>query len=141
MSKPIAGKISSLEVSTDGTQWVKVRGRTDMTLNLTKGAIDASHMDEEGWSNYLDGRREWSIDGTLRYIEDDPGQTIIVDNYFADAEEIHVRFRMAQGVGKKEWTGKAVATDVSVTAADEAPSDMTLALQGNGPLTPAEQTE
>lgn len=140
MAKPIPGKISSLEVSKDGTQWSKVGGRTDLTLNLTKGAIDASHMDEDGWSNYLPGRRDWSIDGTVRYMEDDEGQKIIIDNYFADEEEIHVRFRLEQGDGKFEFIGKAFATDVSAAPADESPTDMTISLQGNGALEKTQQS-
>lgn len=137
---PIKGSVSSLEVSTDGTVWTPVLGRVDMTLTLTRGTIDASHMDGDGWSNYLAGRRDWSIDGTVRYDEEDEGQKALIDNYFDETDgEIHVRFRLETGAGKREYVGRGFVTDVSPAPADEAPTDMTFTIQGNGPLQRATQ--
>lgn len=143
MAGEIKGSVSSLEVSTDGgTTWEKVLGRVDMNLSLTKGSVDASHMDGDGWSNYLPGRRDWSVDGTVRYIEEDEGQKALIDNYFDESDgELDIRFRLNQGVGKVEFTGKAFTADVSPSPADEAPTDMSFTLQGNGPLTKEDQAE
>lgn len=141
---PIAGKLSRLEVSTDtGTTWLKVGGRVDMGLNLNKGEIDASHMDGEDWSNFLQGRKDATIDFSLRYIEDDEGQAALIDHFFASSgieEEIDVRFRLQEKTGAREFTGKGFVTSLSIPAADEAPTDMTGSIRINGPITKAEQT-
>lgn len=143
MATPIPGKLSSLEVSDDGgTTWTPVLGRVDMTLNLEKGEIDASHMDSKDWSDFLHGRKSASIDFSLRYIEDDAGQGLLIDNYFASqlAETLlDVRFRLRTGSGDREFTAKGFVTSLTITAADEAPSDMNGTLRISGAVTPADQ--
>lgn len=142
---PIPGKISSLAVSTDGgTTFTPVLGRVDMTLNVNRGEIDASHMDGGSWANYVMGRRDWTIDGTLRYIEEDEGQAALIDQAFADEAseaEIDVQFRLQEGDGLNEFTGKAFVTALSPAPSDEAPTDMSFTLRGNGPLAKSAQAD
>lgn len=140
MGTPIAGKVSSLEVSTNGgSTWTLVTGRVDMTLNLNKGEIEASHMDGGDWSNYLAGRKDATVDFTLRYMEDDPGQVILIDNYFGSGTEIDVRFRLQTGTGKNQFSGKGIVTSLSPAPGDEAPTDMSGTIRINGALTKAAQ--
>lgn len=135
----VAGKLSSLEVSKDGNAFVPVFGRTDMSLSLSRGDIDASHMDDDGWAEYLPGRRDWTISGTLRYVEEDEGQKILVDNYFstfAEGEFITVRFTLKPN-GRK-FEGRAYVNQLEPAPADESPTDMTITLRGTGPLSKVE---
>ena len=145
MAGPIPGKLSRLYVSTDGgTTWLRVGGRVDLTLNLNRGEIDASHMDSGSWSDYLPGRRDWSIDGTVRYIEDDPGQAALIDQAFAAEDEealLKIRFMLREDPGQTEFTGDVFVTSESISVSDEAPADMAITLRGTGPLTKAEQTD
>jgi predicted secreted protein len=142
---PIPGKLSKLSVSTDGgTTWLPVLGRVDMTLNLNKGEIDGSHMDSDDWSNFLQGRKDASIDFTLRYLPGDEGQEALIDNYFAsqlEETELDVRFRMREVAGEPEFTAKAYVSSLSMAAADEAPQDITGTLRINGAVTKSEQAD
>jgi len=145
MPGPIPGKLSRLFVSTDGgTTWLRVGGRVDLTLNINRGEIDASHMDAGSWSDYLPGRRDWSIDGTVRYIEDDPGQQALIDQAFAVEDEealLKVRFMLREDPGQTEFTGDVFVTSESISVSDEAPADMAITLRGTGPLVKAAQQE
>lgn len=144
MARPIPGKLSRLYVSTDGETWLRVGGRTDLTLNINRGEIDASHMDSGSWSDYLPGRRDWSIDGTVRYIEEDEGQAALIDQAFAVEDEealLKVRFMLREDPGQTEFTGDVFVTSESISASDEASADMSITLRGTGPLTKAEQTD
>lgn len=142
---PIPGKLSKLSVSTDGgTTWLPVLGRVDMTLNLNKGEIDGSHMDSDDWSNFLQGRKDASIDFTLRYLPGDEGQEALIDNYFAsqlEETELDVRFRRREVAGEPEFTAKAYVSSLSMAAADEAPQDITGTLRINGAVTKSEQAD
>lgn len=143
MAGPIPGKLSRLYVSTDGgTTWLRVGGRVDLTLNINRGEIDASHMDSGSWSEFLPGRRDWSIDGTVRYIEGDPGQEALVDQAFAVEDEealLKVRFMLREDPGQSEFVGDVFVTSESISVSDEAPADMAITLRGTGPLVRAEQ--
>lgn len=143
MTTPIAGKVSKLEVSSDaGTTWIPVLGRVDMGLNLNKSEIDASHMDADDWASYLQGRKDGTIDFSLRYIEDDEGQAALIENYFASKDtetDLDIRFRLQELTGANEFTGKAFVNSLTITAADEAPSDMNGSLRINGKVTKAKQ--
>ena len=145
MAGPIPGKLSRLYVSTDGgTTWLRVGGRVDLTLNLNRGEIDASHMDSGSWSDFLPGRRDWSLDGTVRYIEEDEGQQALIAQAFAVEDEealLKVRFMLREDPGQTEFTGDVFVTAESISVADEAPADMSITLRGTGPLAKAEQTD
>lgn len=144
MPGPIPGKLSRLYVSTDGgTTWLRVGGRVDLTLNINRGEIDASHMDSGSWSDFLPGRRDWSLDGTVRYIEEDEGQQALIDQAFAAEDEealLKVRFMLREDPGQTEFVGDVFVTSESISVSDEAPADMAITLRGTGPLTKAEQT-
>lgn len=145
MPGPIPGKLSRLYVSTDGgTTWLRVGGRVDLTLNINRGEIDASHMDSGSWSDFLPGRRDWSLDGTVRYIEEDEGQQALIAQAFAVEDEealLKVRFMLREDPGQTEFTGDVFVTAESISVADEAPADMSITLRGTGPLAKAEQTD
>lgn len=143
MSTPIPGKLSKLDVSNDGgNTWTPVLGRVDMSLELQKGEIDASHMDSEDWSDYLHGRKSATINFTLRALPGDPGQEMLIDNYFAsqlDEILLDIRFRQRIGAGEREFLAKGFVTSLTISAGDEAPQDITGTIRISGPVTPADQ--
>lgn len=132
---PIAGKLSKLEVKGESGSWETVSGRVDMTLNVNQGEIDASHMDGEDWSFYLEGRRDATIDFSLRYLPGDDGQSELITHYF-DAEEddtFDVRFQ-TQTSGVK-FEAKAFVTSLNISAPDEGAQDMNGTLRIDGAIT------
>ena len=135
MSTPIAGKVSSLTFNDE-----KVGGRVDMSLALERGEVDGSHMDSGGWSDFMKGRRSASISFSLRYIEDDPGQEALMDDYFGSSEiPVPVVFTQRTGVGLKEFECLGFVTSLDISSADESPQDITGNLRLTGPVTPVDQ--
>ena len=132
MSSPVAGKISVLKVGLTDPATTAVNGRVDWNFNLDKTEIDGSHMDvTDGWSLFLQGRKNATISGTVRYIEDDAGQGILVDNAFAEDTNIHVLFSFAGGT-PTEWKAEAFVTNINPSPPDEDVTNMSFTIRITG---------
>ena len=108
----------------------KVGGRVDWNLNVDKTEIDASHMDTVGgWSAFLQGRKNASISGTVRYIETDPGQIIMVDNAYGDGEQLFAVFKFNDSVGANEWHAKCFVTNFNPSPPDEDVSNVSFTVR------------
>lgn len=137
----VEGQVSKLYVSEDGgTTFVPVAKRVDMTLNLNKGEIDASHMDTGGWSEYLEGRKDATIDFTCRYDEEDAGQGILIDNYF-EGGTIKVKFLLKEEIGANEYVADGFVTSLSPAPSDGSPTDMSGSIRLTGVVTKSAQVQ
>ncbi len=146
MAGPVPGKVSVLQVAdwdSVGSAWntlVDVGGRVDFNFNLDKTEIDAGHMDiDDGWGAFLDGRKNASISGTVRYIEEDDGQVILVDNAFSDGEEILISFSFDdpakhEGEETEETVLLAIGfvTNINPSPSDEDVTNMSFTIRVNG---------
>ncbi len=132
MAGPVAGKVSTLKVGTT-TANTDVKGRVDFNFNLDKTEIDAGHMDiTGGWGAFLQGRKNATLSGTVRYIESDPGQVILVANAFSDGATIKVAFSFADG--GTVWTGDGFVTNINPSPADEDVTNMSFTIRLTGAL-------
>lgn len=139
MATPVAGKVSKLEIAdwdTDMSEWnayVNVGGRVDWNFNIDKTEIDAGHMDQEdGWSDFLQGRKNATLGGTLRYIEGDDGQEIIIDDAFDDdGHGIKVKFSLAGGGTPQEWESEGFVTNINPSPPDEDVTNMSFNIRLN----------
>ena len=129
----IAGRIGRLAVSSDGgTTFETVGGVQDMSMTGNADELDVSAHDTGQFREYIQGRKDASIDGSMWWDESDVGQEIIKNAYFS-ATRIDVRFRMEEGVGLDEITAKGIVTTMSPTSPndDAAAWDFTLRLRGD----------
>jgi hypothetical protein len=135
------GRLAYLMVAEDGKTptYQKVGKRVDLSLNLSRNENEAPHADDEGWTEYLMGRRNATIDGTVRYDESDAGQQALIDHYFGD-KEILIKFALETGSGKAEYTGKGFITNLTPSPPDEGPTDMSISIRINGKLEKETQT-
>lgn len=137
------GRVGVLEVSEDGgTSWVKVGRVVDATLNANRTEIDASDQDDGANSSWLRGRRDLTIDGTLRYDPTDPGQEILESSFFNDDPEpdIKVRWRSKEASGEPEYVADGFVSTWTQARPDEAPQDMTFTIRLSGVVQPQQQT-
>jgi len=128
---PFAGKVSSLEVAeydtdtSDYGEFEKVGGRVDWNFNIDKTEIDGSHMDVPGgWSVFLQGRKNATIGGTLRYIEGNEGQAILFANAYEDGDKLKFKFSLTDEEEAKEWEAEGFVTNVNPTPTDEDVTNM-----------------
>lgn len=135
----LQGQVSKLMVSDDGgTTYTAVGQRVDMTLNLNKAEIDASHMDTQGWSEYLEGRKDATIDFTVRYDEADAGQIMLIDSYFDDTV-LDFKFMLKEEAGANAYTASGFVTSLSPAPSDGSPTDMSGSIRLTGAVTKTAQ--
>ena len=129
----LTGEGASITLESDlYDAFVPVKGRVDWNFNVDKTEIDGSHMDiDDGWSLYLQGRKNCTLTGTLRYIEDDPGQEILVAGAFADDQDnLRVRFRFQDAAETPDiYESFGFVTNLNPTAPDEDVTNMSFSLR------------
>lgn len=128
----IAGRISTLEVSTDGgTSYDPVGKLVDATLNLNVDELECTTHDSAGAREYLPNHHDATLDGTLRWDQDDVGQGVILDKAF-DKTLAKYRFRIETGTGRLEFVADGFATTYSPgTPLDDTTNiDFTIRLSG-----------
>ena len=126
------GKVGALYVSEPGAtpSWQKVGRVVDATFNFSVSEIDVSDQDSTV-NEYLRGRGDFTIDGTLRYDPQDAGQQLLEESAFEDGEEanIMVRWRSKEGAGEKEYVAEGFVTAWNITRPDEAPQDVSFTIR------------
>lgn len=137
------GKVGSLYVSTIGEtpEWKKVGRVVDATFNANWAEVDASDQDSPN-AEYLRGRGDFSIDGTLRYDPQDEGQELLEESAFEQTTEanILVRWRSKEGASEKEYVAPGFVTAFSNTRPDEAPQDINFTIRIAGAIQRQDQT-
>jgi len=112
------GQVAYLEVSDDdGTSYSPVGKLDNVTLNINAGEIEAPHYDDDGWTPYLDGKKDATIEFSAKLDIDDPGQDILLGNYF-DGDEIKAKWAMVEGTGNPEYEALVTVTSASQESPD-----------------------
>ena len=132
MSK-IQGRLGRMAVSSDGAINYFILGCIiDMNLAGSAAEIKVTCHEDGQFEQYLQGRKEATVDGSAYWDEDDTGQNIVEDAFF-NSTGLDVRFRMQEGTGKKEYEGKAIVTSWNESSPndDAATVDFTLRINGD----------
>ncbi len=135
----IQGRLGRLAVSSDGgTTWVQVNGIQDMTFTGNADELDVSAHDSGQFREYLQGRKDATIDGTLWWDEADPGQNIVKNAYFSSTR-IDMRFRMEENTGRDEIFTKGIVTSYSPASPNDDAASVDFTLRVTGDFTPSTQ--
>lgn len=116
------GNLAYLKVATPvvapATPTYEKAGKMDsLTINLNLAEIEAGHFDDGGWTPYLTGKQDATIDFSCKIDTDastgmlDAGQEILLEAYF-DKTEILVKFAQRTGTGIREWSSTALVTSL-----------------------------
>lgn len=127
---PIAGRLQRILVSDDGGGiFVNLGGIVDATLNLNIDELEVTSHDDNGARVYIPNHHDATVDGTLRWDEDDSGQGKILDAVF-DKSVFEIEFYMEVTAGRVYFTADAFATSFAPGAPldDAATLDLTLRL-------------
>lgn len=131
----IAGRISTIEVSSDGgLTFFEVKGAVDITLNSNQAELTTTSHDSGQFEEYVPGRKDFSIDLGLRYDEADPGQSLLVDGYYTGSV-LDWRLRMQSGTGFRQWLVKGFPTSLSPGGPNDDVASMDASIRCTGPMT------
>lgn len=135
----IAGRLSTLEISTDGgTTYLEVKGAADMTLNGSTAELTTTSHDSGGFEEYIPGRSDFTIDLSLRHDEADPGQDLLQDSFFSKTV-VDWRFRMQVFAGLDEYKVKGFISSLSPAGPNDDVASMDATIRCTGVMTRSSQ--
>lgn len=126
----IPGRLSLLEVSQDsGVTYHRVGGNIDATLNINVDELETTSKDSDGHREYIPNHDDVAIDGSMRWLEGDPGQEIMLMQGI-NKTILSYRFRLQNAPGRKLFVAAGFFTNFSPTAPldDTSDADFTIRL-------------
>lgn len=126
----IPGRLAFLEVSQDGgASFQRLGGLVDATLNINIDELETTSHDSDGHREYIANHDDATIDGTIRWLEGDPGQEILLMQGI-NKVPLSFRFRMQNVPGRKLFVAGGFPTAISPSAPldDTADADFTVRL-------------
>lgn len=134
------GQLAYLKLSTDGGSTYTKLGKVDsLTININAAEIEAGHFDDDGWLEYLEGKKDATIDFSCKYDESDPGQDILLDYHF-DSLTLDIEWAHKVGTGNRKYTATAIVTSLSPDFPDNDVAMITGTLRITSKPTPGTQT-
>lgn len=128
------------DVSTDGTTWVKLGGRSDFAPTETPTVVGADDYDSGGFNGFEKTMTGWQAVSkfqmpTTAGIPSDPGQMLLEATrfQFGDACRAYTRWYDRNG-GTDAWSGRALIDwNQSKTGVPDI-AEVTVTFKGDGPL-------
>ena len=133
----IKGNTGLLQVDADGSgTYTTVAQLTDWSVDINADQIEVSAM---GTANkeFLAGHYSWSLSATMRYVEDDAGQELMLTSMTTGAE-MHIKLyhTSSSGTGSGDyWQGSLINGSLSTSASLNDTVNVSLSAQGSGSLT------
>ncbi len=136
---PKQGRLSSLGVSTTGgAPYTAIDSAVDLAFNRSKSEINVTDRGSGSWTEFLPGRKDATIDGTVNWdIADAALMTLLAA--FEDDSGIDILFRLDTVADEKEWTASVIVTNFSTPAPGEDKASVNITLRING--APSEATQ
>lgn len=126
----IAGRLSKIKVSDDGgSSFVNLGGIVDATLNINIDELETTTHDSNGAREYIPNHHDATIDGSLRWDEDNVGQQKVLDAVF-DKTVLQFQMTMQTSTGRVRFDADGFATNFSPSGPldDTAQVDFTIRL-------------
>ena len=127
----ISGRLAKSDVSSDNfvVEDLNLGSIVDATLNINIDELECTTHDDNGARVYIPNHHDATADYSLRWDEDDAGQSMILDAVFAKSV-FNIRMRMQTGSGFLRFDAGAFATTFSPSGPldDAAGLDLTLRL-------------
>lgn len=130
----IAGFAAKVSISTDNGTSFKIIGEArDATLNISQNEIEATSFDSAGWSEYIPGLKEWTVDIEALYVVNNIGQEALYDA-LVDGDIIQVRLLPKTGTGNTGYEGDAFITSWEINPTPDDAIAVSVSLRGTGLL-------
>ena len=133
----ISGNTGLLQVDADGSgTYSTVAQLTDWTVEVSADQIEVSVMGNAN-KEFFGGQYSWSLSASMRYVEDDAAQELMLTS-MQTAAEMHVKLyhTSSSGTGSGDyWSGSVINGSLSTTGTLNDAVNVSLTAQGSGTLT------
>ena len=111
----------------------KVSKATSGSISVTHSPRDITSKDSAGWSESLEGLREWSMEGEGMFALDATYGVVDLEGVLTARTAVTVRFS-TETTGDEYWEGTAICTDLSADTGVEESATFSFSFQGTGAL-------
>ena len=111
----------------------KVAKATSGSISVTHSPRDATSKDSSGWSESLEGLREWSIEGEGLFAFDASYGYVDLEGVLTARTAVTVRFSTESSTDEYH-EGTAIMTDLSADTSTEESATYSFSFQGTGAL-------
>ena len=133
----IKGNTGLLQVDADGSgTYTTVAQLTDWSVDVNAEQIEVSIMGNAN-KEFLAGQYSWNLSASMRYVEDDAGQELMLSSMQTGAE-MYVKFyhTSSSGTGSGDyWSGGVINGSLSTSATLNDAVNSSFSAQGSGTLT------
>ena len=134
------GRIGTVEISTDGGSTFDKIGRLiDGSLNIESAEITTTSHDSDDWEEFLQGRKNATIETSHRYDEADTGQDKAIQAAF-DETEVDLRWRSRGTVSTaKQYTSKAFVRSLPLESPNDEENKLAFTIRLTGVVSRTDQ--
>jgi len=111
----------------------KIAKATSGSISITHSPRDITSKDSSGWSESLEGLREWSLEGEGMFALDATYGVVDLEAVLTARTAVTVRFS-TETSGDEYWEGTAIQTDLSADTGVEESATFSFSFQGTGAL-------
>lgn len=130
----ISGFNAQASISVDGGTSYQVIGEArDATLSISQNEIEATSFSSGGWSEYIPGLKEWSVDIEALYIPANIGQENLYEA-LVDGTQIKVKLLPKTGTGNIGYEGDAFVTSWEINPTPDDAVAVSVSFRGTGVL-------
>ena len=123
---------------------VLVAYSTSATININHSTRSTSNKESGGWSENMEGMRDWDVSTDALYAWLDPAGSAISNKTLSDMFTGYIATRASfdltfgststTAIGFTKYTGTAWMTSASISAPLEDTATFSVSFQGSGPL-------
>ena len=133
----IKGNTGLLQVDADGSgTYTTVAQLTDWSVDVNAEQMEVSIMGNAN-KEFLAGQYSWNLSASMRYVEDDAGQELMLSSMQTGAEMyVKLYHTSSSGTGSGDyWSGGVINGSLSTSASLNDAVNSSFSAQGSGTLT------
>lgn len=130
----IAGFNARVSISADGGSSYQVIGEArDATLSISQNEIEATSFDSAGWSEYIPGLKEWSVDIEALYIPTNVAQENLFDA-LVNGTTLKIKLLPKTGTGNTCYEGDVFVSSWEINPTPDDAVSVSVSFRGTGLL-------
>lgn len=130
----IAGFTARVSISADGGTSYQVVGEArDATLSISQNEIDATSFDSNGWSEFIPGLKEWSVDIEALYIPTNVAQENLFEA-LVEGTTLKIKLLPKTGTGNIGYEGGVFVSSWEINPTTDDAIAVSVSFRGTGEL-------
>jgi predicted secreted protein len=130
----IAGFNARVSISVDGGTSYQVVGEArDATLSISQNEIEATSFDSAGWSEYIPGLKEWSVDIEALYIPTNIAQENLYEA-LVNGTGLKIKLLPKTGTGNLGYEGDVFVSSWEINPTPDDALSVSVSFRGTGVL-------